>query len=330
MTTWAIGDIQGCAGSFDALLEAVAFDPAADRLWLAGDLVNRGPDSLGALRRAMALGDRAVAVLGNHDLHLLAIVAGVRPPWEGDTFEELLAAPDLDELIGWLRRRPLLHYEAAVGTAVVHAGLPPGWPLAEALARAAEVHEALAGPDWRNALQAMYGNEPSVWSSGLDPADRRRFTINALTRMRYVDAAGRLDFRHNGPPGTQPPELRPWYEMCDPGGTGGGMVRADGFQNGEVRADEFQNGGPRAGGPRAGGIHIVFGHWASLGLVTVSRRGSGGGPIIESVTASAGGLRTGPGETRFTCVDTGCVWGRSLTALPVNPPGAPVSVGCVD
>ena len=272
MTTWAIGDIQGCAGSFDALLEAIAFHPAADRLWLAGDLVNRGPDSLGVLRRAMALGDRATVVLGNHDLHLLAIVAGARPPWEGDTFEEILAAPDLDRLVDWLRRQSLLHHDAAIGTVMVHAGLPSGWSLAECLERAGEVAEALSGPGWRDALQALYGNEPSIWSSGLEPADRRRYTINALTRMRYVDAAGRLDFRHNGPPGTQPPELRPWYEVCD-----------------------------------VGDVHVVFGHWASLGLVRVSR-----------------------GKPRFTCIDTGCVWGRSLTALPVDPLGEPVAVGCVD
>ena len=281
MTTWAIGDIQGCARSFDALLEAIDFDPAADRLWLAGDLVNRGPDSLGVLRRVMALGDRAVVVLGNHDLHLLAIVAGVRPPWEGDTFDEILAAPDRDELIDWLRCRPLLHYDPAIRTVLVHAGLPPGWKLAEAIARAGEVAEALAGVDWQDVLQTLYGNEPSVWSSGLSSADRRRYTINALTRMRYVDAAGRLDFEYNGPPGTQPPEFRPWYESCDVG---------DG-DDGEV--------------------HVVFGHWASLGSISLSRRHSTPG-------------------ARFTCMDTGCVWGRSLTALAVDAPGKPVAVECVE
>ena len=271
MTTYAIGDIQGCARSFDALLEAIAFDPGADRLWLAGDLVNRGPDSVGVLRRVMALGDRAVVVLGNHDLHLLAVVAGMRPPWEGDTFEEILAAPDRDELIDWLRCRPLLHHDAAIQTVLVHAGLPPGWSLGEAKARAGEVTGAMAGVAWRDVLQTLYGNEPSVWTPGLSPADRRRFTINALTRMRYIDAAGRLDFKYNGPPGTQPPELRPWFELCDPGD-----------------AD-------------AGNVHVIFGHWASLGLV-----------------------RT-PG---FTCIDTGCVWGRTLTALPLDPPGEPVAIGC--
>lgn len=268
MTTYAIGDIQGCARSFEALLEKIAFDPSADRLWLAGDLVNRGPDSLGVLRRVMALGDRATVVLGNHDLHLLAIVAGVRPPWEGDTFDEILAAPDRDELVDWLRSRPLLHYDAATRTVLVHAGLPPGWSLAEARARAAQVCEALAGAAWQDTLQTLYGNEPSLWTPGLSPEDRRRFTINALTRMRYVDAAGRLDFEYNGPPGSQPADLRPWYETCD-----------------------------------VGDVHVVFGHWASLGLVRM------------------------PG---LTCIDTGCVWGRTLTALPVDPPGDPVSVACGD
>ena len=281
MTTYAIGDIQGCARSFDALLEAISFDPGADRLWLAGDLVNRGPDSLGVLRRVMALGDRAVVVLGNHDLHLLAIVAGVRPPWEGDIFDEILAAPDRDELIDWLRCRPLLHYDAAIRTVLVHAGLPPGWSLDEAKARAGEVTEALARVAWRDVLQTLYGNEPSVWTPRLGTADRRRFTINALTRMRYVDAAGRLDFEYSGPPGTQPQGLRPWFEVCDVGD--GGVSE----------------------------VHVVFGHWASLGLVSLSRRHSTPG-------------------VRFTCMDTGCVWGRTLTALPVDPPGKPVAVGCVE
>ena len=333
MTTWAIGDIQGCARSFDALLEAISFDPASDRLWLAGDLVNRGPDSLWVLRRAMALGGRVTAVLGNHDLHLLAIAAGVSPPREGDTFEGILAAPDRDELIDWLRRRPLLHHDAAIRTVLVHAGLPPAWSLAEARTHAAEVAEALAGPAWRQALRTLYGNEPSIWSPRLSPRDRRRYTINALTRMRYVDARGRLDFEHNGPPGTQPPELRPWYELCDPGEPAGGQVDDGNIQGNEVRTGEVQ-----IGHAQAGGVHVVFGHWASLGLVSLRRRNPGREPnaesiaesFIENAAASARGLRARPGEVRFTCIDTGCVWGRSLTALPVDPPGDPVSVGSVE
>lgn len=291
MTTYAIGDIQGCARSFEGLLEAIGFDssaPSADRLWLAGDLVNRGPDSLGVLRRVMSLEDRAIVVLGNHDLHLLAIAADVRPPWPGDTIDEILAAPDRDALIDWLRRQPLLHHDPRTRTVLVHAGLPPGWSLTEALDRAAEVEEALAGPAWRDVLQTLYGNAPRAWSPGLGPEDRRRYTINALTRMRYCDAAGRLDFAHNGPPGTQPPGLRPWFELRDPGSDTGP--------------------GPDTG-PDTGEPHIVFGHWASLGLVR---------------------------EPGYSCIDTGCVWGRSLTALPLDPPGRPgetgepVSVPCLD
>ena len=310
MTTYAIGDIQGCARSFDALLEAIAFDPGADRLWLAGDLVNRGPDSLGVLRRVMALGDRAVVVLGNHDLHLLAIVAGVRPPWEGDTFDEILAAPDRDELVDWLRCRPLLHYDPAIRTVLVHAGLPPGWSLEEAMARAGEVADALARVDWQDVLQTLYGNEPSAWSAGLSPADRRRFTINALTRVRYVDAVGRLDFEYNGPPGTQPSGLKPWYEMW---GVGDG-------HDGEIRGSEI----------RGSEVHVVFGHWASLGLVSLSRRYSGDELIVENIVDNAEDVRGRTPRARFTCMDTGCVWGRSLTALPVDPPGKPVAVGCVE
>ena len=310
MTTYAIGDIQGCARSFDALLEAIAFDPGADRLWLAGDLVNRGPDSLGVLRRVMALGDRAVVVLGNHDLHLLAIVAGVRPPWEGDTFDEILAAPDRDELVDWLRCRPLLHYDPAIRTVLVHAGLPPGWSLERAMARAGEVADALARVDWQDVLQTLYGNEPSAWSAGLSPADRRRFTINALTRVRYVDAVGRLDFEYNGPPGTQPSGLNPWYEMW---GVGDG-------HDGEIRGSEI----------RGSEVHVVFGHWASLGLVSLSRRYSGDELIVENIVDNAEDVRGRTPRARFTCMDTGCVWGRSLTALPVDPPGKPVAVACVE
>ena len=268
MTTYAVGDIQGCAGSFDRLLEAIAFDPATDRLWIAGDLVNRGPDSLGVLRRAMALGERATVVLGNHDLHLLAIAAGVRPPAPDDTLDDILAAADRPKLIDWLRCRPLLHHDAEIGCVMVHAGLPPGWSLAEAKDHAEEVSAALAGPGWRDLMQSLYGDEPRAWSPDLESADRRRFTINALTRMRYCDADGRLDLVHHGPPGTQPEALKPWYELRD-----------------------------------MGEAHIVFGHWASLGFY----RGDG-----------------------FTCVDNGCVWGRSLTALPLDPPGEPVSAPCVD
>ena len=234
MTVYAIGDVQGCADAFERLLAAIEFDPEADRLWLVGDLVNRGPDSAAVLRRVMALGDSAITVLGNHDLHLLAAVAGIRPPSPGDTLEQVLAAPDSDKLVDWLRRRPLLHRDAASRRVLVHAGLPPAWTVAAAESAAQEVSTQLRGPRWQAALARMYGNEPRAWAADLDGDSRRRYTINALTRIRYCDTRGALDFEHTGPPGTQPPELVPWFDH-------------------PLRPRE--------------GLNIVFGHWSSLGIL---------------------------------------------------------------
>jgi len=268
VTTYAIGDIQGCAASLDTLLEKISFDNARDHLWLTGDLVNRGPDSLGVLRRLAAMEDNVTTVLGNHDLHLLAAAADVRQPSPGDTLQEVLEAPDAPRLIDWLRHRPLLYYDEAQDRALVHAGLPPAWSLREARDHAAEVEERLASRAWREGLATMYGDRPTAWSTSLDPDERRRFAINALTRIRFCDGQGRLDFASKGAPGSQPATLKPWYEFPRPGG------------------DE---------------THIVFGHWASLGLVR---------------------------EPRYTCLDSGCVWGRHLTALPLDPPGEPISIPC--
>src|SRR5690606_3508794 len=185
MTLYAIGDIQGCAAPLDTLLAALDFDPARDRLWLVGDLVNRGPDSLAALRRVIALGDAVPTVLGNHDLHLLAAAAGIRRPSPRDTLRPVLEARDRDALLDWLRRRPLLHHDDAANRVLVHAGIPPAWTVADAKRAAREVEAALAGPDWQDALGEMYGNEPSRWSPRLRRAERLRYTINALTRMRF-------------------------------------------------------------------------------------------------------------------------------------------------
>ena len=270
MTLYATGDIQGCAASLERLLGAVSFDAARDRLWVTGDLVNRGPDSLAVLRRLVALDDAVTTVLGNHDLHLLAAAAGVSELGPGDTLQAVLDAPDAPRLIDWLRHRPLLHYDPASERVLVHAGIPPGWSLADARAQAAEVAALLTSPSWQTGLSAMYGNEPALWSASLEPALRRRYSINALTRLRFCDAHGRLDFAHRGPPGSQPATLKPWYEF------------------------------PRTGNYRA---HVYFGHWAALGLFR------------------------GPG---YTCLDSGCVWGRTLTALPLDPPGEPICVPCAD
>jgi len=266
MRLFAIGDIQGCATAFDMLLHKIAFRPSRDRLWLVGDLVNRGPDSLGVLRRVMGLGRSVTCVLGNHDLHLLATVAGRRELSPADTFEDVLDAADLDEIVDWLRHRPLLHHDREGKRVLVHAGIPPQWSVAEARAEAREVETLLRGRQWRHALQSMYGGEPSWWSSKLRGADRRRYTINALTRMRYCDRRGRLDLSHSGPPGTQPKGLKPWFDVAK---------------------------------RRASHVHIVFGHWASLGLLR---------------------------RPNLTALDTGCVWGNHLTAVRLDKPARPVAV----
>ncbi|HEY3515512.1 MAG TPA: symmetrical bis(5'-nucleosyl)-tetraphosphatase, partial [Gammaproteobacteria bacterium] len=213
MRLFAIGDIQGCAAAFDLLLRKIAFRPARDKLWLVGDLVNRGPDSLGVVRRVMSLGRSVTCVLGNHDLHLLATVAGRRELSPADTFHDVLEAPDLDSIVDWLRRRPLLHYDSHAKRVLVHAGIPPPWTVAEARAEARDVEEQLRGRQWRHALKEMYGGEPSVWSRKLRGADRRRYTINALTRMRYCDRRGRIDLSYSGAPGTQPKGLIPWFDV---------------------------------------------------------------------------------------------------------------------
>ena len=266
MRLFAIGDIQGCAGAFDALLRKIAFRPSRDKLWLVGDLVNRGPDSLAVCRRVMGLGSSVICVLGNHDLHLLATVAGRRELSPADTFHDVLEAPDAGEIIDWLRHRPLLHYDARARRVLVHAGIPPLWTVARARSEAREVEALLRGRKWRYALREMYGGEPSTWSRKLGATDRRRYTINALTRMRYCDRRGRIELSYSGEPGTQPKGLLPWFDFPE---------------------------------RRAAGTHVVFGHWAALGLL---RR-----PDV-------------------TALDTGCVWGNHLTAVRLDRPARPVQV----
>ena len=233
MATYAIGDVQGCAGALRSLLAHLGFAPERDRLWFAGDLVNRGPHSLAVLRFVRDLGERAVTVLGNHDLHLLASAAGARALKSRDTFGDVLHAPDRDELLAWLRRQPLLHEDPESGYTLVHAGLAPQWTLGEARALACEVEEHLRGDAHEALLHDMYGNEPVRWSPSLRGFERSRFIVNALTRIRYVTPGGALDLREAGPPGTQAPGLVPWFE---------------------------------APGRRSRGARIVFGHWATLRL----------------------------------------------------------------
>jgi len=227
VTTYAVGDIQGCLDPLRRLLDSVAFDPAKDRLLAVGDLVNRGPDSLATLRWAAALGANFDTVLGNHDLHLLAVAAGVRPAHPKDTLDGILTAPDRDALLHWLRHRPLLI--EAQGHVLVHAGILPGWSLAQAHGYAGEV-EAVLRTEPIALLRELYGDAPD-WSADLTGPARWRAIVNAFTRMRFCDAAGRLDLRTKTGPASPPPGLLPWYAHA-------GRATRD--------------------------IPIVFGHWAAL------------------------------------------------------------------
>jgi bis(5'-nucleosyl)-tetraphosphatase (symmetrical) len=211
MAHYAIGDLQGCHAEFMALLERLRFDPSRDRMWLTGDLVNRGPASLEVLREVRALGDCATVVLGNHDLHLLAMAWA--PATTRRREPELLAvleAPDAADLLSWLASRPLLHRDASLGWTLIHAGLPPQWTIADAEAGAREVEAAL-GADPVALLEEMYGNQPDRWSADLEGTARLRFTVNCLTRLRFVDASGRLLLGLKGPVATAPAGAMPWF-----------------------------------------------------------------------------------------------------------------------
>lgn len=213
MAVYAVGDIQGCGEALRQLLARVGFDATRDRLWLTGDLVNRGPDSLWVLRFVKELGDRAVTVLGNHDLHLLAVWAGHVRPKPSDTIDAVLQAPDVDPLMHWLRMQPLLHHDPELGYVMVHAGIPPPWDLAAAKRAAAEVEAALRGPGCSEFLRGIYGNRPDRWSDSLRGIDRLRFITNALTRMRCCDDEGRLLLRYKGTPEDRPPGHVPWFAV---------------------------------------------------------------------------------------------------------------------
>ena len=262
MSTYAIGDVQGCYPELRALLRECGFDARRDRLWFAGDLVNRGPRSLEVLRFVTDLGDRAHVVLGNHDLHLVASHRGIRRPRARDTFHDVLDAADGEALVDWLRGRPMLHRDPERRFVMVHAGIPPAWTIDEGVCLGSELSEALRGPDHSWLLSGMYGNKPDRWRDSLAGLDRLRFVTNAFTRMRYCHADGRLDFSETLPPGAQDASLVPWYTLRD--------------------AD-------------ADGARIVFGHWATLQLLA---------PLPRSL--------------HVRHVDSGCVWGGSLTALRLD------------
>tara|TARA_R110002073_G_scaffold84612_2_gene201542 strand:+ start:44977 stop:45813 length:837 start_codon:yes stop_codon:yes gene_type:complete len=236
MSTYAVGDLQGCLEAFNCLLEEIAFTPGKDRLLLAGDLVARGPDSLGTLRRVYALRDHLHCVLGNHDLHLLALAHGVTPHKDGkkkkDTdLQSILDAPDRDALLGWLQQQPLLHREPEFNVVLTHAGLPPLWALADAETRAREVTTILQSDQAQHFFDHMYGDKPTGWHDDLQGPDRWRVITNYFTRMRFINLQGELEFASKGEVNKAPTGYFPWFEHPQ-------------RQNQDVK--------------------ILFGHWAAL------------------------------------------------------------------
>ena len=214
MAIYAIGDLQGCYDPLARLLDYISFDPATDRLWLVGDLVNRGPQSLEVLRFVKSLGTAATVVLGNHDLHLVMQSEGYGKANAEDSFHDVLAAPDREELLAWLRARPLFHVEG--DWAMVHAGLLPGWSVAKAQALSGEASAALRAANYREFLAHMWGSEPAAWQDGLSGWDRLRVVVNAMTRMRYVTEGGAMEFRAldaKAPPHSGPAGCLPWFAV---------------------------------------------------------------------------------------------------------------------
>ncbi len=211
MATYAIGDLQGCFGPLQELLGEIGYRESEDRLWFVGDLVNRGPQSLEILRFVKALGERAVSVLGNHDLHLLMVAEARVKAHRNDTLAEILDAPDRDQLLTWLRHRPLMHVEGEY--AMVHAGLLPSWSISQALALAQETAQALQGSAWRDLMAHMYGNQPDRWDDALSGFDRLRIIINAMTRLRVCTVDGRMEFGHKGNLDDIPAGYMPWFAV---------------------------------------------------------------------------------------------------------------------
>jgi bis(5'-nucleosyl)-tetraphosphatase (symmetrical) len=262
MARWAIGDVQGCCEELTQLLARIGFSDGRDRVWFVGDLVNRGPQSLQTLRLVRSLADNAISVLGNHDLHLLAVALVGAKLRKSDTLSDILQAPDRDRLLDWLQQLPLAHFDPEAGDLLLHAGVLPQWSVAQTLQLAGEVQQALREHP-RALLSDMYSDQPERWQPTLAPAERMRLTINVLTRLRFCTADGRVDFRQKGRPDSAPKPWLPWFRV-------------------PARVSRNQR--------------IVFGHWSALGFH--SERGILG-------------------------IDTGCVWGGTLTAVNLDDPEAP-------
>lgn len=213
MSTYAIGDIQGCFKELLELLDKINFDETNDRLWFVGDLVNRGPDSLEVLNFVIKLGETAVTVLGNHDLHLLALAEEIVTPKKKDTLTSILTSPNKQKLITWIRQQPLMHNDNELDFSMVHAGLPPQWGIDQTLELATEVTEIINSEDYLSFLEVMYGNKPNVWDENLTGNDRLRFIVNCFTRMRYLNDKDELNFSEKGAPGSQGEHLTPWFTV---------------------------------------------------------------------------------------------------------------------
>lgn len=269
MAVYAIGDLQGCYDPFAELLDRLQFDPENDRLWLTGDLVNRGKQSLQTLRHIYRMRRSVKLVLGNHDLALLRLWMTGTSAQRASELKAIVKAPDGDEMLDWLLRQPLVRRSKKYNAVLVHAGIPPAWSVDYALARSREVSDVLTGTDGKDFFANMFGSKPAAWNRKLKGYDRYRHIVNAFTRMRLVTPSGALDLSYSGPPQRAPGKLVPWFEVPD-----------------------------RA----AASTKIVFGHWAALGYL--QRR-------------------------NLLSLDTGCVWGRQLTAVQIDKKNArPVAIQC--
>ncbi len=259
MATYAIGDLQGCLTPLLNLLNTIQYNPEQDQLWFAGDLINRGPESLATLRFVYSLGDKARVVLGNHDLHLLALSRGFGRLKKSDTLKEILNAPDRDQLLDWLQSQPLCYFDQTLNTVMTHAGIPPCWDLSQTLSYSQEVTDTLTGDHADDFFNIMYGSDPHQWDNSVSGMERLRIIVNYLTRMRFCTASGKLDLKSKEGPSTAKKHYSPWFSYPS-----------------KLPKD----------------CQVVFGHWAAL-------EGKVNHPNIHAL-------------------DTGCVWGGSLTAMRLD------------